>query len=202
MSDETAEIINDLDGLTLGHLFQIARKVKVSALISIFAILSSLFGGVYALGRNTQEKHTAVMLDAPFGMALNLDSKQVRLDNLVLIKDPMASSLLYKDVELFSLRQIVSDFDIVQLGTVAAKVNKQSISWPWSMFAGELSSGVAHAADNFSWNGHAGDFNYTEKFIDEDTVHRFYSDGCVLGYKVDDNRRSIPSSFRWIKSVH
>ena len=62
----------------------------------------------------------------------------------------------------------------------------------------------AHAQDkvSFDWRGHEADYNFKEQFVSNTTIHRYYSDGCVLAYDVDANRRSIPGTFRWVKTSH
>ena len=201
--DIVAETINDLDGLTISHLFQLIRKIKFSALLSIFALFSSIIGGAYALGKNSQQKDTAVSLQSPFAMSYKSQNATFTASRLILIKDPTAIAPDSNSVVL-SLRQVVDEFTVVEVGKIIAKVGQEKLSWPWSLFAINLTSGIAHAASpvNFSWNGHQGDYNFTEKFVNEDTVNRLYSDGCMLEYKVDAERRSIPESFKWIKNVH
>jgi len=200
---DVSEIVNSPDAITIGQLFQILKRVKFTALLSTFAIFSSLLGGSYALGRVSQQKETAIMLHSPFSMRLELDNKKFDFQNLTLVEDPMLVPIS-KETIVLSLREIKSDFDIVPVGKIVARVDQEELSWPWSMFAGDMLNNDAHAQAEkmFNWNNHNGDMKYKESFVSEDTVNRFYSDGCILEYKVDTNRRSIPSTFKWIKSVH
>jgi hypothetical protein len=57
----------------------------------------------------------------------------------------------------------------------------------------------AYAAERFQWYGHKNNRRFAEKYIGHNTIRRYYDDGWVLEYKVDQKRNSIPSSFRWIK---
>jgi len=203
MKKENTDLINNMSDLTIGHLFQLIRKIKFTALLSMFGILSSLLGGAYAFGKSKQQKDEAISLQSPFSMRLELEDKKFDFPNLTLVKDPMLIGVS-DNVLVLSLREIRNEFDVIPIGKIISKIEKQQLSWPWDMFAGVLNSGYAHASgpNNFVWNGHNSDYNFKEEFIDNNTVNRFYSDGCILEYKVDTNRRSIPESFRWLKSVH
>ena len=192
----TIEIINNLDNLTLGHLFKIVRKIKITVLVSIGLLFSSIIGGVYALGRNAQQEETAVTLNSPFSMRFKIDSVIVSLENLMLIKDPTIVSAS-EDLVLLSLREIRSDFDVIPIGSIVARVEPSAVSWPWSLF----SSAYAQTTI-FNWNGHREDRVFKEKFVEENTIHRKYRDGCILEYKVDEQRKSIPESFKWYKRTH
>lgn len=198
--DNISETLNNLNGLTLGHALKIVKRLKISALISIISIIASLMTGAYLFGRSRQQKQTAVMLQKPFSMRLEVEGKQVDYQKLILLKDPMLVSAS-KDTVIYSLREIKDEFDITPVGKIVATVEKTELSWPWSMFAISITK-QAMASDGFNWNGHKEDLNYTEEFIDQETIHRTYGDGCVLEYKVNTDRKSLRPSFKWIKSVH
>jgi hypothetical protein len=119
------------------------------------------------------------------------------------MEDPMLPSPS-SDTMMLSLRQVQSAFDIVQVGQVVATVNKESALpiWKWLFSSINVKNAYAQAEMVFEWNGHEKDFKFKEKHKDNNTVHRYYADGCILEYKMDKNRRSIPESFRWIKRTH
>lgn len=209
---DASETINNIDSLTIGNVFQLVRKLKLSAILSMAALFSSLLGGAYAIGKSSTQKDTAVMLQTPFSMSYKNHTTDFTAYRLILVKDPTAVPP-EKGMMVLSLRQIKTEFDVAEVGKIIAKDDQEELSWPWSMFAeSEVEEDRAVAmtkvditltsAWNFNWNGHLGDYNFTEKFVSEDTVNRFYSDGCVLEYKVDADRRSIPDTFKWLKSVH
>jgi len=203
---DVSEIVNSPDAITIGQLFQILKRVKFTALLSAFAVFSSLLGGSYALGKVSQQKETAIMLHSPFSMRVEPGGEgatALEFHNLTLVEDPMLAPTT-KDTVILSLRFIKNDFDIIPIGKIVARVEQSELSWPWSMFAGNVLNNEAHAQPTkvFEWNGHSGDTKHKEKFVAEHTVNRFYSDGCVLEYMVDANRRSIPSTFRWLTNNH
>lgn len=55
---------------------------------------------------------------------------------------------------------------------------------------------------SFDWKSHEGDNNYSEEFVNKNTIHRYYRDGCILAYNLDKNDKPIQNSFRWIKTTH
>jgi hypothetical protein len=198
--DNTTETLNNLDGLTLGHLLSILKKLKLTALVSIATVLGSVLGGAYLLGRASTTKQAAVMLRSPFAMRLAIDGHKVDFQNLILLKDPALVSPS-QDTVILSLREIRDEFDVFPVGLITAKVEKSNLSWPWKLFAWDFGHN-AWAADEFSFGAHQGDFNYTEEFVDAETVLRTYEDGCQLQYQVDSDRKSVRTSFKWLKNVH
>ena len=42
-------------------------------------------------------------------------------------------------------------------------------------------------------------YDFNEKYTDRYTIRRYYDDGWILEYKVDETGRSISDSFRWIE---
>ena len=190
-----------MDDLTLGHLWSVIRKLKISAIVGVLTFLGSVAGTAFALGRITQEHRTAMNLQTPFSMRLKLEAGNQDFEHLILIKDP-TSTPPSPDTEVLTVREIRNEFDVVPIGVVIAQTDHTQVSWPWSWLAQVTSLSKAWAAEGFDWHGHRNDYNYTEKFVDADTVNRTYTDGCVLEYKVTKSRSSNPSSFRWIKNVH
>ena len=105
---------------------------------------------------------------------------------------------------MLSLRQIKSSFDIIPIGQVVAVIDRDHVPsiWKWLFSSVSIKSAYAQPEMVFDWNGHHEDYRFKEKHIDDHTIHRYYTDDCILGYKVDNNRRSIPESFHWVKRTH
>lgn len=202
-NNEFSDIINNVDNLTIGQILKLFKKLKYKTLITIISFFIMIFASTFAAGRYSQFKETAVMLQKPFAMRINLDNKSYDFNSLTLIKDPAAPNL-NNDKIILSLREIKSPFDIIQVGTVIATIENNSITGIWKVILTNKIDIInnAFAQTAFDWNGHQDDFNFNEKFVNKNSVHRFYSDGCILAYSVDANRRSIPSSFKWIKMTH
>jgi len=180
-------------------------RIKYKTLIMVFLFFAGLLGGTFAAGRYSHQKETAVMLESPFAMRISVDDKQHDFTSLTLTKDPTMLPPA-EDRIVLSLREIKSAFDIIPVGKVVAQVEENKLSGIWSIIVTKAPAiSEAYAAPEptaFNWRGHQNDYKFKEGFINQNTVHRHYSDGCILEYKVDANRRSIPSSFRWVKIAH
>lgn len=203
---EFAEILNNINSITFGQMLRIIKKIKYSAMLTVIAMFVSCVGSTFVAGQYSQQKDAAVMLESPFAMRLTLDNKKHDFSNLTLIKDPMSPKLSNKVV--LSLREIKNEFDIVPLGKVVATVEEKDITylWRWVLANSEtLVFSNAYAKSfltGFQFGYHAGDYKFKEGFVAKHVVHRFYSDGCILEYTVDNSRKSVHKTFRWIKYQH
>jgi hypothetical protein len=203
-NQEFADVLNNMKDLTIGQILKLVLKVKYKTVIMLLGIIAIGLGGAFTAGKYSQQKETAVMLESPFAMRIVIDDVNYDFENLTLIKDPTKISIT-EDKIVLSLREIKSPFDIQQVGNIVARVEIEKISKFWDIFVNNSIDIVSesHAKDNeFDWNGHENDLNFTERFVEKDTVNRYYSDGCILEYRVDENRRSIPDSFFWIRINH
>jgi len=201
-----AEILNNMKDLTLGQIFRLIPRLKYRTVAMIVLFFVGFASSAFVAGRYSHQKETAVMLESPFSMRVEIDDQQHDFTSLTLTKDP--SMIPPKDRVILSLREIKSAFDIIPVGKVVAQVEENKVSGVWRVIFSKADMiGHAHASTNgpedFDWAGHEKDYKFKERFVNDDTVHRFYADGCILEYKVDrEKRRSIPHSFRWIKRTH
>ena len=195
--------MEDLEDLTFGHLLRTLKRLKVSALVSIITLTITVLSGSFVAGRLSQSKQTAVSLQTPFALRLTKDGTSLDYKRLLLLKDPTQVPPT-ADTEVLVLREVLDEFDVVPIGIVVAQVPHTETTWPLSWFAGieEPLMNTAWADAGFDLGPHKGDFNYTERFVDAETINRTYSDGCVLEYRVNRSRRSDQSSFKWVKNVH
>lgn len=205
---EFSEVLNNVKFLTLGQLFQIIKKLKYTTVIWLFTLFSSCLGGAYVAGQYEEQKETGVALESPFAMRLKVDENQYDFSRLVLIEDPMVAEISEGKIVL-SIREIKNEFDIIPVGKIVATVDKKELKGVWKWILSDASQieliSVAHAqypTPVFNWNGHKGDYKFKEEFVKEYLVYRYYSDGCVLSYEVDENRRSIPGTFEWVERTH
>ena len=199
-----AEILNDMEGLTIGQIFRLIAKLKYSTAAILISFVFAFFGTAFAIGKYMQEKETAVMLESPFSMRIEIAEKKYDFSNLTLTKDPSMPPPEEGKV-ILSLREIQSAFDIIPVGLVVAKVDPNKAKSVWQVIISQADVSNKAYADtpiNFDWRGHENDYNFTERFIDPSTIQRTYSDGCILEYDVDKGRRSVHSSFRWVKTTH
>lgn len=195
------ELIDSFDKFTIRQLFRLIINIKYKTAIVLFTSLLSGASAMFVLGRYTTTQEAAVMLNAPFAMRVEINSKKYDFDTLTLMEDPVSANIEEGKVRL-ALREIQGPFDITQIGMIIARKTQPTFSI-WDYIA-SINDGNAYAqsAQKFEWNGHEDDYNFTEKFIDEETVYRYYEDGCILSYKVSKSRKSEPTSFVWIVSNH
>lgn len=91
----------------------------------ILIFVMSTLGGAFAAGKYTQQKETAVMLESPFSMRIDIDGKVHDFENLTLMKDP-TSPALSEDTIVLLLREIKTAFDIIPVEKVIARVDSSS----------------------------------------------------------------------------
>ena len=199
-----SDILNDMKGLTLGQIFRLITRLKYTTALMILTFVCSLLGGAFVAGKYSQQKETAVMLESPFSMRIEIEDKKYDFENLTLMRDP-GMPTLSDDTVVLSLREIKSAFDVVPVGKVIARVEENKVSGIWKLIISQhsfINKAHAQGVVDFDWRGHEKDYKFKERFVSQTTVHRYYSDGCILAYEVDQNRRSVPGSFRWVEQTH
>ncbi|WP_019501496.1 hypothetical protein [Pseudanabaena sp. PCC 6802] len=202
MKSDDEYSINDPREMTLRQLISSFSRVKISALLSIAGIFLAYSFAVFQLGCWLQNQRTAIALNRPFDMYLNLGQDNVReltksskleLRNLILLQGEYIP--VQEDRFLLKLRKIV-DYDTIAVGNIIAQKGK-IIDTPhisnWFAMQG------AYAQQKFEWYGHEKNYRFREEFIDNHTIRRYYDDGWILEYKIDSQGRSILSTFRWIQ---
>ncbi len=195
------EVINNIDNLTLGQVFKLIKKIKYRVLFSFITFLITILGGTFAAGRYTQGKSTAILLQSPFAMRIELANKTYDFSNLIVVEDP-TDPFVEEGKTALSLREIRDEFDIIPIGKIIAKISSEKAPWSYIIKSEMIEKGYGFTAAEFNWNGHKNDYNFKEVFVSKTTIYRTYSDGCILAYDVDEGRKSMPSSFRWIKTNH
>ena len=200
-NENFAEILNNAKQLTIGQIFKLFLKLKYSTVLTLIAVFMGITGSAYMAGQSNAKQDAAVMLRSPFAMRIVINDETYDFNRLTLIEDP--ASALPDDKVKLSLRAIHSPFDTLQVGQIIATVDRGTTSKFWQyLFSYNIINTVRAEEPVFNWNGHAQDFRYKEGFVNSNTIHRYYADGCILEYKIDRNKRSIPSSFRWVNRSH
>lgn len=200
------------------------EMLKVLALLFITSYTPLIF----ELGRETQSQLTALELSKHFsleannlevGKEINLEQKSISLQKVILAKATHIGKVKiedlgdsYKDKILYNIHKTDENnpFAIRTLGkiittkTIYNTDNILSKAWDiikentLEIFANFSIIEKAYAQTNFKWYGYSSNYQYTEKYIDENTVERTYDDGAILRYEMDNQGNSIPLSFRWI----
>ena len=199
-----SEILNNSNSLTIGQIIKLVLKIKYRVLIGFIIAFLAITGSAYVAGQAIVKQEAAVMLRSPFSMRItDINGNIHDFEKLTLIEDPTLLSTNADKITM-SLKQIKSDFDIIQVGLIIAKASKENVPFIWEWLFSSISPKSAHARTEkiFSWNGHNGDYSFKEQHQNEHTIYRYYLDDCVLEYKINKNRRSIPASFRWVKKTH
>jgi hypothetical protein len=203
MESDDEYSINDPREITLSQLINSFSRIKISALLSITGFFLAYSFAVFQLGCWLQNQGTAIALNRPFDMYLNLGQDDVReltkssrleLKNMILLQGEYIPA--QEDRFLLRLRRIV-DYDTIAVGKIIAQKGKiidiPHIGHDWFAMQG------AYAQQKFKWYGHEKNYQFREEFIDSHTIRRYYDDGWILEYKIDEQGRSIPSTFRWIQ---
>lgn len=206
---------------------QIKTWIRTSAIC--LSILSAIIGYtnlVYESGVSNQIEKTAIEKEAKFNILLedlkakgiDLNEKEISLNDLVL-----ADYLEVKNNQLiiYKIHRIdPNNHSVDAIGTIASinreeneEIRKRRIK-KYNILK-ELIDNIinisletnnylfsvekVYAQVEFDWNGYENKRNFHEKYINKNTVRRYYNDGAILEYKVAPNGSSIPKTFKWIK---
>lgn len=190
----------------------------VGTAITIGGLVVSYTKVVYELGVESQRKKTAIEFTQKFNLTtetldqeeLNLEQKSVNLQNVYLA--PFPQLLPPEEPDTYKIRRIVDTPAVTKaIGTIRKKKQSRKDSiFPqlWERIEAIFSNlpkenlfiQSAYAQEEqFNWYGHENNYNFYERYVDKYTIYRFYDDGWILEYKVDEAGSSIPNSFKWIR---
>lgn len=215
MKDNSLEKINsvtnkldNLDKITFSELLRVASYVKVKTLWAIALGFISYTSAVSFVAMGIQESKTAIALHDAFDISIKKDAvrnctKLSNPEDLLCKKIYMAEKPSPSDTGKLHLElRIIDEKSSMtsQVGTVLAKKRVER-KVPFFPVALNMSQPVLAQGkkENFNWLGHKNNFEFYEKYINKNTIRRYYKDGWILEYRVDQNKRSIPSSFTWIR---
>lgn len=193
----------DPERLSLRQLWALFANLRITALISLLALLCASLGLAFRVGEYCQADLTAITLERPFGMTITEDVNPVQYPypSLILVPGYRVKASDSDSRIVLTMRKLNSSGLYDKVGEVAAQTTS---SRPLSevIFESGLLGSTAYAqpsALRFDWGRYKGDMRFHETFVSRDTVRRTYDDGAILEYKVDLKGRSILSSLRWIK---
>lgn len=201
--------LDNLDKITLSELFGVFAHVKIKALWTIGLGFISYTSVVSIAAMSIQESKTAIALRDPFDISIRKDAIEnctdssknknlLRCKKIYLVEQHSPSDAKQLHLEL----RIADEHSPMTagLGTILAKKRvKRKV--PFLPITLDISQPVLAQSkqDRFNWNGHKNNFEFYEKYISRNTIRRYYKDGWILEYKVDQNKRSILSTFIWIR---
>jgi len=191
--------IKNLKNLSFKEFFHLLGKMQIKVFISLIstALIFGIF--IFKVGQLYQTRGEALSLCRLFSLSLELekgeaDNEKIKYLDIYLLesKDPHpVPGEAYLEV-----RKYKKEGGSEQVGLIQAKKPDMELM-PRVGFPEYIKS--AYAAEKFQWYRHKNNRNFTEKYISKYTIRRYYDDGWVLEYKVDKKRKSIHSSFRWIR---
>ncbi len=176
--------------------------MKIRALLSLTGIFLAYSFALFGLGCKLQNEKTAIALGKPFDMYLNLSQGFAReaenYADLELKKIYLLPEEYTPEEEQFILQiKRIDEHRIpVPIGNITAQKGKV-VDLP--KIPGFFAMSPAYAQEDFEWYGHEENYQFREEFIDRYTIRRYYDDGWILEYKVDEQGYFVPFSFRWIR---
>lgn len=201
--------LDNLDKITLSELFGVFAHVKIKALWTIGLGFISYTSIVGFTAMSIQESKTAIALRDPFDISIRKDAIEnctdssknknlLRCKKIYLVEQHSPSDAKQLHLEL----RIADEHSPMTtgVGTILAKKRAER-KVPFLPITLDISQPVLaqRKQDHFNWNGHKNNFDFHEKYISRNTIRRYYKDGWILEYKVDRNKRSILSTFIWIR---
>jgi len=190
--------LNKLGTLNFKDFFRILGKMQIKVFISLISscLIFSFF--VFKLGQQYQVSGEALSLNRLFSLNLELGedaagNKKINIRDLYLLESQVPSPIPGK--AFLEIRRYNEEGGTEKVGSIHAV--KPKIKLVPRVSLPELTRS-AYAA-GFNWHGRKHKRNFSEKYTSKKTIRRYYDDGWVLEYKVDNNGKSITSSFRWVR---
>ena len=138
-----SDILNDSKDLTVRQILRILLKIKYRTATMIILFVVAALGSAFAAGKVSHQKSTAVMLESPFSMRIELGGTQYDFENLTLMRDPASPTL--KNKVVLSIREIKSAFDIIPVGKMVATTEEAKISGMWKLIISQNGSIITEA---------------------------------------------------------
>jgi hypothetical protein len=206
------------DILKITSIFRIKKKL-LSLILALTAALGA-FGSytklVYALGRLNKSEMTAIELQKLFDFQAEIEEGEIDLaDKIINLQNIYLARYFIpveQNKEVYIVRKIVNRPTItVEVGSITT--NREIIEqdehlkdfWESIQKIVSFTSSnfglieKAYAQQLFQWHSYENNYDFREEYIDRFTIRRYYDDGAILEYKVDDEGTSIPETFKWIK---
>ena len=185
---------------TLGEMWQRLAKVRIRHVITALAVFASYTIFMHDVGVRDQAHETAVTLQSPFDMRIK--SLEAKSDGVVLEKvffmvadvspEPGKVDLLFKKND--------PDTRIPEvIGSATAQAEDGPAAY-WSAWIREdLLSLVVWAQDRFDWSNHERRTDFYERVVRPGVVQRYYRDGWILEYRVNEQGNTEANSLKWVR---
>lgn len=197
---DTNNELKDLKNLSFKEFFHLFGKMQVKVFISLISttLVFSVF--IFKFGQYYQTRGEAISLCRLFDLSLNIEKGEVgetkiNYHDIYLLESKEHVSPVPGKAYLV-VRKYTQEGETEEIGLIHAR--KPEVK-PVPIVSFSEFTKNAYAGGKFNWYGHKRNRKFTEKYIDSNTIQRYYDDGWVLEYDVDKKGKSISSSFRWIK---
>ena len=186
--------VGDIDSITLRELVLLIGKVRVRTLISAFAVFAVVIAEIFHLGVWYKSREVGIILRHPFDM--NLKNASTSMRDIYLVKDPK-EPILPEHIR-FVVRKFKEQRGSEEIGTVKAQKIDFQVPILWFFGSNEITN-KAMAEESFEWHNHINNKKFYEEYVDENTIRRYYDDGWVLEYKVDENGDTVDATLNWVE---
>jgi hypothetical protein len=206
--------LEDLGKITIGDLLSMLKSLSMKAIVSLVGIIVAYTSIIFGIGSYVVMKSSGIALSHPFDMRISVRENDMdrnesgrinyKLTGLILSEPPW-DNVTQKHKKCYVVFRDFGDLKIEKIGQIECLVEKSSILDIVKKGISIISpTGLVNTAfaQNFSLGVHQNDNNYTQSFVDQNTIRRTYSDGCVLQFKIDANGVAIIESFVWIVNRH
>lgn len=207
------EFGRNFEDISFDDLIEIFKNMKVRVIWSIVTLLLTCSSAILLIGMKIEASKTAIELGEYFDIFIKDDEIQkcirissnpgLKCNNLALLKNNIGEQEPEK--RYFEIRVLDPQTSLTDtVGSVLTKKNSGKLlsnkNAILSSFIDISQPAIAQANQlSFNWHGRKHDFEFREKYVDKNTIRRYYSDGWVLEYKVDQDGHSILSTFKWIR---
>lgn len=207
--NESTEDSPRIEKLSIVDLANLFGKTRMRTLVSIFLFFVIALAVAFQVGALIEAKRAAITSKYPFKMTIdnisdlgNLEDGKIELEKIYLVKDPQRPIREDDRMDLV-VRRMVDAGGSERIGSVVAKKVKplnvlKFIGLQIEIPTFAQDQGPRRSPADFDWRGHESDTDFHEEYVDEDTIRRYYDDGWVLEYDVDQRGRTILSTFRWV----
>lgn len=199
------------DSLRLVQLWDALMRLKPGVKVKLFLGLATTIIAystfLYNLGTKEEASQIAISLESPFDLSVTPreDNTTTQSLNNVFFRPPYD----YPKQEDRVTLQLIQVNDKAETNPIgSAKVQKPQLTTnPILAFLSStldvlknIISLTAIAQEAFDWRGHQQHRDFYEKYHAPQVIWRYYSDGSILEYRVDDHEVMVSSTLRWVKT--
>jgi hypothetical protein len=187
-----------LEKLSLRQFLDLLSNLRITTIIWLVTILASGGSLLFIAGQKFQQTLSGISLERPFGMKITSPPLNYPYPTLIITElHGVADAAEPSSVELYLRRKNeLNMFDTI--GEIRAQQVPLRPLFDVLDRAGLLVPSTV-AQEPFNWMGQEGNSKYYERFLDRNTVRRYYDNGAILEYRVDDKGHSVPGTLKWIR---